>query len=140
MYCHLLRKVHTRTYWYVLLVICLYQYVQVCTGMYCNAKIYQKYIPVHTPQEYKSVHTGTYQYVLVHTAIHQVYRIPDVDQVSLVAATNVLLSNALLALRVLAGQQVAGGPAERRQGKSSCTLYVLRHTSMYKYVPSQSGQ
>jgi hypothetical protein len=31
-------------YSYVLLVICLYQYVLVCTGMYRHAKIYQKYV------------------------------------------------------------------------------------------------
>jgi hypothetical protein len=61
------------------------------------------------------------------------------DQVCLVAATNALLSNALRARRVQAGQQGAGGPAGRRQEKS-CTLYVLRRESMYKYVPSQSGQ
>ncbi len=62
------------------------------------------------------------------------------DQVRLVAAMNVLLSNALRARRVQAGQQGAGGPAGCRQKKSSCTSYVLRRTSMYKYVPSQSGQ
>ncbi len=61
------------------------------------------------------------------------------DQVCPVAATNALLSNALCARRLQAGQQGAGGPAGRRQEKSSCTSYVLRHTSMYKYVPSQSG-
>ncbi len=59
------------------------------------------------------------------------------DQVCLVAATNVLLSNALRARRVQAGQQAwgAGGPAGHRQDKSSCTSYVLRRKSMYKYVP-----
>jgi hypothetical protein len=40
-------------------------------------KFTKKYRPVHTPEEYKSVHTGAYQYVLLRTAIHQVYRIPD---------------------------------------------------------------
>ena len=54
------------------------------------------------------------------------------DQVCLVAATNALLSNALLARRVQAGQQGAGGPAGRRQEQSSCTSYVLRRKSMYK--------
>jgi hypothetical protein len=54
------------------------------------------------------------------------------DQVCLVAATNALLANALLARRVQAGQQGAGGPAGRRQEKSSCTSYVLRRKSMYK--------
>ncbi len=49
------------------------------------------------------------------------------DQVCLVvAATNALLSNVLRASRVQAGQQGAGGPAGRRQEKSSCTSYVLR--------------
>jgi len=43
------------------------------------------------------------------------------DQVCLVAATNALLSNALRARRVQAGQQGAGGPAGRRQEQSSCT-------------------
>jgi hypothetical protein len=62
------------------------------------------------------------------------------EQVCLVAVTNALLLNALHARRVQAGQQGAGGPAGRRQEKSSCTLYVLRRKSMYKYVPSQSGQ
>ena len=62
------------------------------------------------------------------------------DQVCLVAATNALLSNALRARRVQAGQQGAGGPAGRRQEQSSCTLYVLRRTSMYTYVPSQSDK
>ena len=62
------------------------------------------------------------------------------DQVCLVAATNALLSNALRACRMQAGQQSAGGPAGRRQEQSSCTLYVLRRKSMYKYVPSHSGQ
>ncbi len=62
------------------------------------------------------------------------------DQVCLVAATNALLSNALRASRVQAGQQDAGGAAGLRQEQSSCTSYVLRRTSMYKYVPSQSGQ
>ncbi len=62
------------------------------------------------------------------------------DQVCLVAATNALLANALRARRVQAGQQGAGGPAGRRQEKSSCTSYVLRRKSMYKYVPSHSGQ
>jgi hypothetical protein len=56
------------------------------------------------------------------------------DQV--VAATNALLSNALCARRVQAGQQGAGGLAGRRQEQSSCTLNVLRHTSMYKCVLS----
>ncbi len=37
------------------------------------------------------------------------------------AATNALLSNALRARRVQAGQQGAGGPAGRRQEQSSCT-------------------
>ncbi len=59
------------------------------------------------------------------------------DQVCLVAAMNALLSNVLRTSRVQAGQQGAGGPAGRRQEQSSCTSYVL---SMYKYVPSQSGQ
>jgi hypothetical protein len=54
------------------------------------------------------------------------------DQVCLVAATNALLSNALRARRVQAGQQGAGGPARRRQEQSSCTSYVLRRKSMYK--------
>jgi hypothetical protein len=54
------------------------------------------------------------------------------DQVCLVAATNVLLSNALRARRVQAGQQGAGGPAGRRQEQSSCTSYVLRRKSVYK--------
>ena len=54
------------------------------------------------------------------------------DQVCLFAATNALLSNALLARRVQAGQQGAGGPAGRRQEQSSCTSYVLRRKSMYK--------
>ncbi len=64
------------------------------------------------------------------------------DQVCLVAATKTLLSNALRARRVQAGQQGAGGPARagRRQEKSSCTVYVLRRKSMYKYVPSRIGQ
>jgi hypothetical protein len=64
------------------------------------------------------------------------------DQVCLVAATNALLSNMLRPRRVQAawGQQGAGGPAGRRQEQSSCTSYVLRRTSMYKYVPSHSGQ
>ena len=62
------------------------------------------------------------------------------DQVCLVAATIALLSDALCASRVQAGQHGAGGPAGRRQEQSSFTLYVLRCTSMYKYVPSQSGQ
>ncbi len=48
------------------------------------------------------------------------------DQVCLVAATSALLSNALRARRVQAGQQGAGGPAGRRQEQSSCTSYVLR--------------
>ena len=54
------------------------------------------------------------------------------DQVSLVAATIVLLSNALHTCRVQTGQQGAGGPAGRRQEQSSCTSYVLRRKSMYK--------
>ena len=56
------------------------------------------------------------------------------DQVCLVTATNVLLSNALRARRVQAGQQGAGGPAGRRQEleQSSCTSCVLRRKSMYK--------
>ncbi len=54
------------------------------------------------------------------------------DQVCLFAATNALLSNALLARRVQAGQQGAGWPAGRRQEQSSCTSYVLRRKSMYK--------
>ncbi len=54
------------------------------------------------------------------------------DQVCLVAATNALLSNALRARRVQAGQQGAGGPAGRRQEQSSCTSLVLRRKSMYK--------
>ena len=54
------------------------------------------------------------------------------DQVCLVAATNALLSNALRARRVKAGQQGAGGPAGHRQEQSSCTSYVLRRKSMYK--------
>ena len=40
------------------------------------------------------------------------------DQVCLVAAMNALLSNALRARRVQAGQQGAGGPAGRRQEKA----------------------
>jgi hypothetical protein len=47
------------------------------------------------------------------------------DQICRVAATNALLSNALCARRVQAGQQGAGGPAGRRQEQSSCTSYVL---------------
>jgi hypothetical protein len=62
------------------------------------------------------------------------------DQVCLVAATNALLSIALRARRVRAGHQGAGGPTGRRQEQSSCTSYVLRRKSMYKYVPSQSRQ
>ncbi len=49
MYCHVLLKVRSRTYSYVLLVICLYQYVPICTGMYSYAKNYQKYVPERTP-------------------------------------------------------------------------------------------
>ncbi len=59
------------------------------------------------------------------------------DQVCLVAATNALLSNALRARRVQAGQQGAGGPAGRtgRQEQSSCTSYVLRRKSMHSRCP-----
>ncbi len=105
MYCHVLPCtakstysyvfVRIRTYSYVFLVICLplYQFVLVCTGMYCHAKIYQKYKPVHTPQEYKAVYTGTYpgagpgtyRYQAGtyshHTIVHQLYKIPDDGEV-----------------------------------------------------------
>jgi hypothetical protein len=53
------------------------------------------------------------------------------DQVCLVAATNALLSNALCASRVQAGQQGAGGPAGRRQEKSSCNIVCAQ---TYEYV------
>ncbi len=54
-------------------------------------------------------------------------------QVCLDSATNALL-------QIQARLQGAGGPAGRRQEQSSFTSYVLRRTSMYEYVPSQTGQ
>ena len=67
-----------------------------------------------------------------HVAADIIIHLFVLDQVCLVAARNALLSNALRASRVQAGQQGAGGPAGRRQEQSSCTSYVLRRKSMYK--------
>ncbi len=66
-----LPKVRIGTYSYVLLVICLCQYVLVCTAM-------RKFPKVRTGMYYRRVHNGTCRYVQVCTAINQVYRIPDI--------------------------------------------------------------
>jgi hypothetical protein len=84
MYCHVLPCTAKRTYLYVLIRTVGHLSIPVRTGMYqsryvlqCHAKIYQKYVPVLTTQEYKTVQGGTYRYIPVSIAIHQVYRIPD---------------------------------------------------------------
>ncbi len=51
-------KLLTRTYSYILFVLCLHRYVQVRTARYSHAKNYQKYIPVRTASSPKwGVHT-----------------------------------------------------------------------------------
>ncbi len=69
LYCQKYVLVRTCTY---VLVICLYQYVPLCTAM-------RKFPKVCTSMYYRRVHTGTYRYRDVHvcTATNLVYRIPD---------------------------------------------------------------
>ncbi len=62
------------TYWYVLSVI---GRMSVRTGTYRYVPSYAKSHPVRTALYHRRVQGGTYRYVPVHTAINQMYKIPD---------------------------------------------------------------
>jgi hypothetical protein len=131
MYCHVLPctpKITYSTYSYVLLATCQYQYVPVCTGMYCQAKSTYQYVHHKSTRLYKAVHTGTYRYVPPYTGcIRFQMHSPLITQGALqTRAAAVLLNQFFLMLQCLRTRAIGVGQSDQKINLFYFISHVLR--------------